>query len=297
MKKILALFAILFAMTTVQAAMSPAQTFEYVNTSIKEQGSDYLDSVDAATWKAYVEGFVSFCESTNMSAIVNASRSTGESRTVFWYMAERMTPEEVAPYDARLAKVVKFQDNWWFTCVLLKEYSYFPQACEAFISGWKTRNEYLINFYRHCGKHESRADLLAKAAYLNYQVSKFYKGDVSQAAVEFFTQATRMKLFQRSSGFIVRRDGSNPLKDVFDQVTTCLNAPRQQGLKQLVEEYAPGYKWLDVKYPTDMETMVLVGDILNGKIGIDSVLRGKLFFTLGAEQYNEFVRANNARQE
>ena len=103
-----------------------------------------------------------------------------------------------------------------------------------------------------------------------------------------------MRLRSRSEGFVVRRDGSNPLQEVFDRAAACVNAPRQQGLKEFIEEYAPGYKWIDVEYPSDMDVMVLVGDILNGKKAIDGN-RGILFFCLGADQYNEFVDRYNGR--
>ena len=95
---------------------------------------------------------------------------------------------------------------------------------------------------------------------------------------------------------MIRRDGSNPLKEVLEQAAACVNEPHQKGLKEFIEEYAPGYKWIDVQYPSDMDVMVLVGDILNGKEAIDGK-RGILFFSLGAEQYNEFIDRYNDRNE
>lgn len=301
MKKTIAfLFAALFAFN-VLAGMNPQQAYDYIDTGLQDktekQLADFKREVSHDVWKQYAEYIVKSCEASN--GISHIQIDHFERAGFFYWCVEKLTKEECAALDARLAVIPnKEPKDGFMKDRLSQEYAFFPKTFEAWVKvGVVNWSPARLNLVRRYTLPHGTGGIDLEAAKLNLIIYDFKLDSVGLQlrARNVFVPATRMRLRARGEGFVVRRDGFNPLKGVLEQVTEAINAPKQKGLKELIEDYVPGYTWIEPPYPNDMQLMVLVGDILNGKVDV-TLNKGVLFYTLGAEQYNEFVRTYNGRQ-
>ena len=314
MKKIFAILMACVALCGVASAITPAEAYLVVHNGLSEtkEGSrlEYIRNVPYETFKQYAFAVVDMAASnvaTNKDTRVQFSKTIFDvllgvapldtPRTFVWMCGERLNEKDLDVVDTRFSEMFKNKQGLYVgdTARFFDEYPYFPKTCEVLFE------EYNVNQFdraisrsrpRH-GEDPSLDYLAAKVNRIVGQKSEKF-GELKSSLRSFVIKAARMRLRSRSEGFVVRRDGSNPLQEVFDRAAACVNAPHQRGLKEFIEEYAPGFRWIDVEYPSDMDVMVLVGDILNGKKAIDGN-RGVLFFCLGADQYNEFVDRYNGR--
>lgn len=314
MKKIFAALMACVALCSVASAITPAEAYLVVHSGLDEiqyenRKVEYIKNLPYETFRQYAFAVVDKAlASTNKmdghacnKIIFDLSMGTVPGRSVIrsfvWACGERLNEKDLDVVDTKFAGLFAGKRLMWNgdTARFFNEYPYFPKTCEVLFKEYDT-DKFLVNMYRLQPKHDEESSPEYLAAQVNFLVGlqRDNFGELKNRLRAFVLKTARMRLRSRSEGFVVRRDGSNPLQEVFDRAAACVNAPHQAGLKEFVEEYAPGYKWVDVDYPSDMDVMVLVGDILNGKQSIDQY-RGTLFFSLGAEQYNEFVDRYNGR--
>ena len=308
MKKILATMIALAALCNIASAVTPEEAYlvfhhgldgiQYDNRKV-----EYLKELPYDTFKQYavavLDKATAITNKNDSGMALNKILFDPKFNTFLWVCAEKLNEQDIATIDTRFSEFFKGRRALWNgdTPKFFDEYPYFPKTCEVLFEEYDV-DEYRVNMYRYTPRHneDPSCEYLASKINLALGCKERNFDSLKRTLRNFVLKAARMRLHSRSEGFIVRRDGSNPLQEVFDRVAECINAPHQRGLKEFIEEYAPGYKWIDVEYPSDMDVMVLVGDILNGKKPIDEY-RSLLFYTLGAEQYNEFIDRYNDRQQ
>lgn len=313
MKKFFATLMACVALCNIASAINPPEAYLLVHSRLEEIRKDrqlaYVKNLSYDLFKQYATAVADkICSVTTNTyngkpyneLFSDINLGTGPLDTAYtfiWACGEKLTEDDLAELDTRFSELFKGKKLIWANDVpkICDEYPYFPKTSEVLFEEYDI-DEFTRSVYRNRPRHGESPTREYMAARINkivgLQQDKF--PELKHWFREFFLKSARMRLRERSQGFVVRRDGSNPLQEVFDRASACVNAPHQVGLKEMIEEYAPGYKWVEVKYPSDMDIMVLVGDILNGKEAIDKH-RGTLFFSLGADQYNEFVDRYNNR--
>ena len=315
MKKFFVTLVACMALCNTASAINPTEAYLLVHSGLAEikypeRQLEYFKNLPyevvkqyaiAVADKAYAitNNYAWEMANTVLSDVNFGNTQLDTCRNYMWCCAERLNEQDLDMIDTRFAELFKGKRLIWETNVhlFLSEYAYFPKTCNALIEEYGV-SPFVVNIYKNKPRHGEAVSLNYMAARVNYVIGSQSEnfGELKFWLREFTVKAARMRLRSRSEGFMIRRDGSNPLKEVLEQVAACVNEPHQKGLKEFIEEYAPGYKWVDVKYPSDMDVMVLVGDILNGKEAIDGK-RGILFFSLGEQQYNEFIDRYNDRNE
>lgn len=314
MKKIFVALMACVALCNVASAITPTEAYLVVHSGLDELRYDnrkleYVKNLPYETFRQYtfavVDKALAITNKMDGHACrkilgdVNFGSIPGRNgcRSFVWVCGERLNEKDLDVVDTKFAALFTGKRLMWDGDVprFFDEYPYFPKTCEVLFKEYDV-DKLLVNMYRLTPKHAEEPSPAYLAAQINLLVGQQRDnfGELKNTLRAFVLKTARMRLRERSQGFVVRRDGSNPLQEVFDRAAACINAPHQQGLKEFVEEYAPGYKWIDVDYPSDMDVMVLVGDILNGKQSINQY-RGVLFFCLGATQYNEFIDRYNGR--
>ena len=317
MKKIFATMMACVALCNVASAITPAEAYLLVHTELdalpyENRKIEYIQNVSYETFRQYAFAVVdkAFATTNGPNGQITSKMHNEilmdfllgmAPRDIYrcftWACAVRLNEKDMDTVDTRFAERFTGKRDLWNNSLsrFFDLYPYFPKTCEVLFKEYDI-NPLVVNEYRRRPRMDEPYSRDYMAARINRLVGEKSEkfGDLKHWLREFVLKSARMRLRERSQNFVVRRDGSNPLQEVFDRVTACVNAPHQQGLKEFVEEYAPGYKWMDVEYPSDMDVMILVGDILNGKEAIDNH-RGELFFCLGAEQYNEFIDRYNGR--
>lgn len=97
----------------------------------------------------------------------------------------------------------------------------------------------------------------------------------------------------RGKSFVVQPDGSNPVQEALDTLSTALNAPRMAGLKEWVAEWYPEYKWVEPHWATAEDLAKVTDDVYYGRVEFSDYLKMVLCANMGVEEYNKFVERYN----
>ena len=312
MKKFFATLMACVALCNAAFAITPEEAYILVHSGLnevkQERQVDYIRNLPYDTFKQYATAVVNKMEAVtnNIAQQLNTyifdlrmgAERLDTMRSFLWACGEKLNEKDMDAIDTRISNMFKgkrliYRGEVFRFC---DEYPYFPKTSEVLFEEYDIP-ELDRNVSRYRPRHNESISREYMAARVNRIIGTHSEnfGELKYWLRDFLFKAARMRLQERSEGFVVRRDGSNPLKEIFDHAAACVNAPHQTGLKELIEDYCPGYKWIEVKYPSDIDVMVMVGDILNGKESIEGK-RGTLFYSLGAQQYNQFIDRYNGRK-
>ena len=102
----------------------------------------------------------------------------------------------------------------------------------------------------------------------------------------------RKHLYDQGKSFITK-NGVNPCEKPIEEFTAALNAPRLAGLNEWFADMGvPRRINLDF-LPSEEEVVKLEQDILTGEKEINDKYKVVLYFGLGSEKYNAFVKCYN----
>jgi hypothetical protein len=124
----------------------------------------------------------------------------------------------------------------------------------------------------------------------------WFRRDFTRYSERILLDATKeLKKLIRKKGwsFIARDDGSNPVQEVIDSLSSALNRPRMQGLREWVAEWYPDYVWTEPSWMSEEDLKKLMDDVFYGQTDLDMMVQGVLRANLGLEGYNEFIKKYN----
>lgn len=102
----------------------------------------------------------------------------------------------------------------------------------------------------------------------------------------------RKHLYEQGQSFITK-NGVNPCEQYVSELTVAINAPRLAGLNEWLAKMGVSYRINLDFLPSEEEVAKLELDILTGEKDITEKDKVILYFGLGSEKYNAFVKRYN----
>lgn len=227
--------------------------------------------------------------------------------------ARKEIMEVYGRYEAARALAAEYDQKFLDAGVdaFFANYSQVPLCAEAWINSPRNRkfvesNSYFIALARKY--RDGRVSNYAFPERLNAAVDYFsrlrtgadvWKGsDLARwkkAISNVAARAIKRRIRERGRTFVVGDDGSNPVQDAVDALSSCLDAPRMSGTKEWVMEWFPEHEWHEPSWMSDEELRAYSDAVYFGDVDFSDARKAALCATLGVAAYNDFVNKYNGK--
>lgn len=302
--------AVLCAVETLQADIRSLEEIRTgyaadVQKNPTQRGKKFLLGLSVAEWRLLADEFLGIAATNYPQA--NALRPNVEACLTRY-----------SHWGTKALDIADYFDEKFYSfnkTVTPRYYKYLPKSAEAWLnSGDKIVATWVKNHSFYVSRTRKYKDGDAKNAFtfpefLNY-VHEYSACTDSYVVPDgrlperlkrlVLIRAPRaIKRALRSTGqtFVVGKGGKNPVQDALDELSTALNAPKFEGLKEWVAKYFPDYKWVDTPWMTDEAIKELKDAIYYGEKDFNGFNRSLLETALGVDAFNEFVKEYNGPVE